>query len=111
VTCLAKTEKTSNDENEYWPAVQQKAVAEAVPAMFDHVFCGVRQTIKDPATGATIIVRKALTDEVNGWHGKVRDPRHRLKPVEDGRNIVELLQRMAMDDDEFEKISKITTGD
>lgn len=111
VTCLAKGEKNENDELEHWPAVQQRAVAESVPGLFDHVFCGVRQTIQDPATGTTKVRRLVITDEVNGWHGKARDPRRRLKPIEEGVNIVELLDRMAMDDDEFEKLTKQTTGE
>ena len=111
VTCLAKSEKNENDEIDHWPAVQQRSVAENVPGMFDHVFCGIRQTQKDPGTGNTHVRRLVITDEVNGWHGKARDPRRRLKPVEDGLNIVDLLDRMAMDDDAFEKLSKQTTGE
>lgn len=111
MTCLAKGEKNENDEMEHWPAVQQRSIAETVPGLFDHVFCGVRQTVKDPATGITKVRRLVITDEVNGWHGKARDPRHRLKPIEEGVNIVDLLDRMAMDDDAFEKLSKQTTGE
>lgn len=106
VTCLAKTERNSNDENEYWPSVTQKSVAESVPALFDHVFCGVRSTVVDPASGATKVTRLIITDEVNGWHGKARDPRRRLKSIEEGVSVVDLLEKITADDDEFAKISK-----
>lgn len=106
VTCLTKTDKNANDEPEYWPAVAQKAVGENLPALFDHVFCGVRTTVTDATTGRTDVKRLVITDAVNGWHGKARDPRNRLKPIEETANIVDLLERMGMPDDEFEKLTK-----
>lgn len=47
ITCLAKEEKTPNDSIEYWPLVKGQAVAKHIPALFDHVFCGVRRTETD----------------------------------------------------------------
>lgn len=106
VTCLTRSDKNANDEQEYWPAVAQKAVGENLPALFDHVFCGVRVTSQDPSTGKMNVKRFIITDQVNGWYGKARDPRHRLKPMEEGSNVVDLLQRVSMPDDEFEKLTK-----
>lgn len=106
VTCLARSEKNANDELEYWPAVAQKAVGENLPALFDHVFCGVRTSVRDEATGQMRVKRSVITDSVEGWHGKARDPRRRLLPIEDGTNIVELLQRTIAPETELEAISR-----
>lgn len=94
ITCLTKSVRNANDEIEYWPAVAQQAVAENLPAMFDHVFCGVRQTRSDPTSGKVTVIRQLITDEVHGWHGKARDPRNRLKPVEEGASVVDLIERV-----------------
>ena len=41
---LGEEEKNDNDAVEYWPMVQQTKVAKKLPALFDHVFCGLRST-------------------------------------------------------------------
>lgn len=101
VTCLAKEEKDANDVTHFWPFVKGNAVAKQVPALFDHVLCGVRVTDKDDK-GMPTVRRFVITDEVSGWHGKVRDPRRRLKPFERTDDVTELLTLMAMSDEEFE---------
>jgi hypothetical protein len=102
VTSLAKEETDANDATHYWPLVKGQAVAKHLPAIFDHVFCGVRVTEKTDA-GVPRVVRYVVTDEVSGWHGKVRDPKHRLKPYEQCNDITALLERMVMSDEQFEK--------
>jgi hypothetical protein len=102
VTCLAKEEKDANDVTQYWPLVKGQAVSKHVPALFDHVLCGVRVTEKNDQ-GTPKVKRFVVTDEVSGWHGKVRDPRNRLKPFEAVDDITELFNRMAMPDEEHEK--------
>ena len=92
VTCLAKEEKNDNDQTEYWPMVQQTKVAKKLPALFDHVFCGLRST--DDSSSDIQVNRQIVTDHVYGWHGKTRDPSNCLDPVEKGGNIVELLKRI-----------------
>jgi len=93
VTCLAKDETDDNDKNHYWPFVKGNAVAKQVPALFDHVFCGVRETVKD-ASGNPVINRYFITDELGGWHGKTRDPSNALSPKEEVSDVTELLIRM-----------------
>lgn len=93
VTSLAKEESDINDDSEFWPMVKGKAVAKQIPGLFDHVLCGVRVT-ETASDGVIKIKRLIITDEVNGWHGKVRDPFNRVKPFEDGTDITELLLRM-----------------
>ena len=88
VTCLAKEEKNDNDQTEYWPMVQQTKVAKMLPALFDHVFCGLRST--DDSSSDIQGNRQLVTDHVYGWHGKTRAPSNCLDPVEKGGNIVEL---------------------
>ena len=50
--------------------------------------------------------RYVITDEVRGWHGKVRDEKRRLKPVEKTGNIIDLLKRLDMDDKEYNKLNQ-----
>jgi hypothetical protein len=105
VTCLAKEEKDANDVTQYWPLVKGNAVSKHVPALFDHVLCGVRATEKNDQ-GTPRVRRFVVTDEVSGWHGKVRDPRNRLKPYEQVDDITALFARMAMPDKDFEAFAK-----
>jgi len=105
VTCLAKEEKDANDTTQYWPLVKGEAVSKHVPALFDHVLCGVRVTEKTDE-GIPKVKRFVVTDEVSGWHGKVRDPRNRLKPYEQVDDITELFERMARTDDEHQAFDK-----
>lgn len=97
VTCLAKEEKDANDLTHYWPLVKGQAVSKHVPALFDHVLCGVRTTEKNDQ-GVPKVRRFVVTDEVNGWHGKVRDPQNRLSAYERVDDVTELLVRMASKD-------------
>jgi len=101
VTCLAKEEKDANDVTQYWPLVKGTAVSKHIPALFDHVLCGVRVTETDDQ-GKPKVRRFVVTDEVSGWHGKVRDPRNRLKPYEQVDDVTDLFARMSMPDEEHE---------
>lgn len=107
VTCLAKEETDANDTTHYWPHVKGQAVSKQVPALFDHVFCGVRTTEKDDK-GTPRVKRFIITDEIMGWHGKARDPHNRLSPMEPVTDVTELLARMAerRPDDDWEKLTK-----
>lgn len=105
VTCLAKEEKDANDVTQYWPLVKGQAVSKHIPALFDHVLCGVRVTEKNDQ-GTPKVKRFVITDEVSGWHGKVRDPRNRLKPYEQVDDITDLFARMSMPDEEHEKFEQ-----
>lgn len=100
VTCLAKEEKDANDVTQYWPLVKGSGVSKHVPAIFDHVLCGVRTTERGDS-GTPKVRRYVVTDEVSGWHGKVRDSRQRLKPYEAVDDVTELLERMAMSDADY----------
>ena len=93
VSCLAKEENDDNGSTQYWPLVKGSAVGKHIPALFDHVFCGVRVTEKNEQ-GMPKVKRYFVTDEVSGWHGKVRDPLHRLQPFEQCEDVTELLTRM-----------------
>ncbi|NCW68969.1 MAG: hypothetical protein EBV86_10435 [Marivivens sp.] len=96
VTCLAKEETDANDSTHYWPMVQGRGVSKQVPALFDHVFCGVKTTEK-ASDGKPKVSRYVITDEVNGWHGKTRDPRNTLKAYEKCDDVTSLLARIAGD--------------
>ena len=99
VTCLAKEEKDANDMTHYWPLVKGQAVSKHVPALFDHVLCGVRTTEPNDQ-GKPKVQRYIVTDEVSGWHGKTRDPRNRLKAYEKSDDVTELLALMSAPEDE-----------
>lgn len=92
-TCLAKEEVDANGRTEYWPAIQQSKMAKKVPALFDNVFAGAK--IPGKSAGGTPIAQRVIyTDEINGWHGKVRDPNGVVRPMEETSNIVEIIQRI-----------------
>ncbi|WP_138465365.1 AAA family ATPase [Poseidonocella sp. HB161398] len=100
VSCLAREDTDINDKAQYWPMVKGKQVAKQLPSIFDHVLCGVRRT--DPSKdGPPTVSRYIVTDEVSGWHGKVRDPRGRVAAYEKCDDITSLLERMGMSDEEW----------
>lgn len=101
VTALAKENVDENGNNEYWPMVAGKATMQQLPGIFDCVFCGVRAYVEQD--GRQKVVRYIITDEVRGWHGKVRDEHRVIKPIEKTGNIVELLARL---DGEYDEKSK-----
>jgi hypothetical protein len=104
VTALAMDETDDNDKTHYWPHVHSKKLAKQVPGLFDHVLCGLRETVKD-ADGTAKVHRSFVTDQVNGWHGKVRDPLNRIRAVEKTARVTDLLLRMEgkLDDPETTK--------
>jgi hypothetical protein len=106
VTALAKETTDENGGTDYWPMVAGKATMQQLPGIFDCVFCGVRST--QEVDGKQRIVRYTITDEVRGWHGKVRDEKRRLKPIEKTGNIVELLTRLDIGDDEWARMQTKT---
>jgi hypothetical protein len=89
VTCLAKEETNDNGETEYWPSVKGSAVQKQIPGIFDMVLCGVRKTEGDPSR-SPVVKRFIVTDEVKGWHGKVRDPHRRIKPFVETGDVTEV---------------------
>jgi len=105
ITCLAKEEKDANDVTQYWPMLPGQAVGKKVPALFDHVMCGVRTTKTDDK-GNPRVKRYVVTDEVSGWHGKTRDPRKRVNAIEECDDITELFSRMMMTDADFKNFKK-----
>lgn len=101
VTCLAVEDKDENGEANFWPSVVQAKIQKQVCGIFDNVFGGIRRT--STVDGKVKVERFLVTDEVRGWHGKARDEKQRLKPVERTANITELFRRMDMPDSEYER--------
>ena len=99
VTALAKETKDENDAIDYWPMVGGKQLQSQLPGIFDCVMCGVRATVGDRKNQQ--VVRYLITDEVRGWHGKVRDEKRRLASIEKTGNLIDLLARMDMNDEDF----------
>ncbi len=111
VTCLAGEETDENGNTVYWPLIPSSKTPRKIPGIFDYVFCGVRKekvdqqgkAIIDPATGRPIVERFVISDEFRGWPGKTRDPYRRIAPVEKQDNIVMLLKRIDMSEQEYEQ--------
>lgn len=103
VSCLAKEETDANGVTHYWPMVKGQSVSKQIPAIFDHVLCGVRKSEVD-STGVPRVRRYIVTDEISGWHGKVRDPLRRVRPYEECADITSLLHRMTMPAEEFNRL-------
>ena len=105
VTSLAKESDDPNGGKEYWPMVKGSAVMTLLPGIFDCVLCGVRRVEGDSSdqSAQPKTVRYIVTDEYRGWHGKVRDEKRRLKPVERECDITKLFDRMEMPDNDYEQ--------
>ncbi len=107
VTALAKDEEDDNGRTSFWPHVHGKAAAKQIPALFDHVFAGVRETIHMD-DGSIRVMRKLYCDEVHGYHGKIRDPSQRVPAVIHTSNIPEVIKATHMSRDEFDAWLKST---
>lgn len=104
LTSLAAEENDDNGVTQYWPMLVQKKVQKLVPALFDHVFCLVTATAE--ANGTVDVTRKLVTQQVHGWHGKTRDPHRRLNAVENTSDVTELLERVYMTEEQYQKFLK-----
>ena len=106
VTALASEatdEATASPD--YWPFIKGNKTAKAIPAIFDHVFCAIR---RDVVKGEEVTTsRYIVTEQLQGWHGKARDPFHRLATVEETDDITELLDRMTRSKEEDEKLKAV----
>ncbi len=100
VTCLLKDEEDDNGRINWWPQVSGKAVAKQIPALFDHVLCGVRETHTHD-DGSVEVKRLIYCDEVNGYHGKIRDPRQRVPAVVHDSNVARLIKALHANDEDF----------
>jgi len=109
ITALANEENDDNGVTNYWPMMVQKKVQRLIPALYDNVFPLVRKTSEQ---GGKVSVRRYLiTDNVNGWHGKVRDPHRRLKPFEEVDDVTELLSRIYMTDAEYKNYNGVESNE
>lgn len=100
VTALAKEEQDENGNTNHWPMIKGRGIQKQLPGIFDCVLCGVRATSGDQNNPG--IMRYVVTEEMRGWHGKVRDEKRRLSPFELEGNIVNLFRRMDMPDTEYD---------
>lgn len=101
VTALAKESEDENGSTHHWPMVAGKQVQTQLPGIFDWVLAGIRTTAQSAPDKSPKVARLLVTDEVRGWHAKVRDEGRRLKPVERSSSVVDLLQRVMMDDGDY----------
>lgn len=91
VTCLLKEEQDDNGVMNYWPMVAGNAVQKQLTGIFDNVLVGARKT--EVVGDERIIHRYIITDEVGGYHGKVRDEARVIKAVERMDDVAALLKR------------------
>ncbi len=108
VTALVTEQEDDNGRTEYWPMITGKNTQKQLAGIFDNVFCGVRasnETKDDKGQSQGVRVeRYIVTEKYNGWQGKIRDPRRRVKPVERTGNIVDLFKRMEMTTAQFDAL-------
>lgn len=116
ITCLAGEETDENGNITYWPLIPTAKTPKKIPGLFDYVFCGVRRAATNNGQpvldehGQPVINRFVVTDEYRGWCGKARDPHRRLKAVETEDNIVRLLQRIDMPEQEYQEFTQTQKG-
>jgi hypothetical protein len=100
ITALAKEEKDDNGSIHYWPMLHGQKAMRQIPGIFDNVLCGERLTRyadDDVARNNPIIERRIYTEQVGGWHGKLRTPyTERFQPVELTGDVTDILRRMDM---------------
>ena len=101
ITALAAEEDDDNGMTNYWPMMVQKKVQKLIPALYDNVFALVRKT--SDQNGKIAVRRYLVCDQVNGWHGKTRDPHRRLQPFEECDDITVLLERIYMSEEQWNK--------
>lgn len=105
VTSLAAESTDDNANADYWPHVKGNKVAKHIPAIFDHVFCAIK---RDTTKGETVETeRYIVTEQMHGWHGKVRDPFNRINAIERTDDITELLDRMTRTPEEEAERKKL----
>lgn len=105
VTSLASESADDNANSDFWPHVKGNKVAKQIPAIFDHVFCAIR---KDVVVGEEVQTKRFIvTEQMHGWHGKVRDPFHRIKPIEETDDITDLLDRISRTPEKEAELKKL----
>lgn len=104
MTALAKEEMNGNGQNEYWPMMKGKSVMKQVPGLFDNVLCGVRHNHNLDGEQFPKVERFIVTDEVRGWHGKVRDPHKRIRPVERTGDVTEILIKISLSEEAYKDL-------
>jgi hypothetical protein len=93
VSALARESEDGEGSRHYWPMVSGKQVQQQLAGIFDCVLCGIRAST--PATDGTVRVERSIaTDEVSGWHGKVRDEKRVLKPIERTHDITVIFDKI-----------------
>lgn len=101
VTALAKEENDDNGETQHWPSIKGSGVQKQIPGIFDNVLPMVRITTGEKT--APVVKRYFVTDEVRGWHGKVRDPYRRLPPFLECADVTEVIGAVTRTPDEQAK--------
>lgn len=105
VTALAAEEQDGNGAINFWPMLHQKSKQKRFCGTFDLVAALVNrtETVKQENGKDKMVMRRyTLTSDVQGWHGKTRDPQHRVRSVEEGTNVAELVQRLLLTKEEWE---------
>lgn len=93
VSALAKEAENDEGAHEIWPSVQGNKVQMQIPGIFDNVLCGVRVNVKG-ADKSVEVKRYIITDEVKGWHGKVRDEKKVIKAIEETADVTDILRKL-----------------
>ncbi len=92
ITALEKTAENDNGETQHLPLLQGSAVQAQIPGIFDNVFFGVTQTVKEDDKNVT--KRFVVTSSYAGRGGKVRDESGVVKTVEETGDITTILLKM-----------------
>jgi hypothetical protein len=93
VSALAKESENDEGAHEIWPSVQGNKVQMQIPGIFDNVLCGIRQNVKN-ADKSVSVQRLIVTDEIRGWHGKVRDEKRVIKSIEETHDVTDILRKL-----------------
>lgn len=110
VSALAAEEQDDNGSTHFWPMLHQKSKQKKYIGDFDLVCALITKTETQKGQDGKnkmALRRYMICDQVHGWHGKNRDPHNRIRPVEDGNDVPNLVKRMLMTKEEFEQTKRV----
>lgn len=93
LSALSVESDNEDGAREVYPNVQGAKMRSQLMGIFDNVLAGVKVSVKGE-DGKVSIKRYVITDDIRGYHAKVRDEKRRVLPIEDTASIVDVLSKI-----------------
>ncbi len=93
LTALAvEKENEATGNKDIWPSMQGNKVVTQLLGIFDNVLCGTKASVKTADGKSTEVKRYIISDDIRGWHGKVRDEHNVVPPVVETGNVIDIIK-------------------